>query len=69
METSQETVLVTCIPNGPARIQGKFELQYPNGEKESFDGTLALCRCGQSAMMPRCDGSHKNCVPGHDGTP
>jgi len=68
MEQSNETVEITCFANGPARVQGKFTITLPNGEKMEQDGTLAICRCGQSSKMPMCDGSHKNSIPGHDGT-
>ncbi|MBX2845143.1 MAG: CDGSH iron-sulfur domain-containing protein [Saprospiraceae bacterium] len=64
----EEVVKVTCIQNGPARIQGSFELVMPDGQVVQQEGTLAICRCGQSSKMPLCDGSHKNSIPGHDGT-
>ena len=64
----EEVVKVTCIHNGPARIQGSFELVMPDGQVVQQEGTLAICRCGQSSKMPLCDGSHKNSIPGHDGT-
>ncbi len=59
-------VRVICVNNGPARIEGKFVLVFPDGTEEMIDGRRSICRCGMSALMPICDGSHKNCVPRHD---
>lgn len=62
-------VTITCVNNGPARVSGTFLLILPSGEEQEIDGTIALCRCGVSNLMPLCDGSHKNCIPKHDDKP
>ncbi len=62
----KDKVKVTCVKNGPARIEGQFVLIKPNGEEQEIDGRVSLCRCGMSDIMPLCDGQHKNCVPMHD---
>ena len=47
-------------PNGPFRVTGKITLV--DGEGKPFDlggrEAVSLCRCGQSANKPFCDGSH-----------
>jgi CDGSH-type Zn-finger protein len=54
---------ITVSHNGSIRIEGDFELLDPEGRPFGLAGrtTLSLCRCGQSANKPFCDGSHKVC--------
>jgi CDGSH-type Zn-finger protein len=54
---------ITVNHNGSLRIEGDFELLDPEGRPFGLGGrtTLSLCRCGQSANKPFCDGSHKTC--------
>ena len=52
----------TIIPyqDGPLIVRGDFELRTPDGEPiDPGRGTIALCRCGKSAVKPFCDGTHK----------
>ncbi|UQU68065.1 CDGSH iron-sulfur domain-containing protein [Couchioplanes caeruleus] len=52
----------TIIPyeDGPYLLRGNFTLQTPDGEViEAGRRTVALCRCGKSAIKPFCDGTHK----------
>ena len=51
---------VTCNHNGPIRIEGEFEILDPSGAPFGLAGrtVISLCRCGQSANKPFCDGSH-----------
>ena len=46
--------------NGPLRIEGDFEICDPAGAAFGLAGrtVISLCRCGQSANKPFCDGSH-----------
>ena len=52
-------VKITVNPNGPYRVTGDLELfdkagnPFPKSEKG-----YSLCRCGQSANKPFCDGTH-----------
>jgi hypothetical protein len=52
--------VVTPCPDGPLLVRGDIEivgvdgLPVPNRRR-----TVALCRCGLSALKPFCDGSHK----------
>ncbi|MFF5078110.1 CDGSH iron-sulfur domain-containing protein [Actinoplanes sp. NPDC000266] len=46
--------------DGPLIVRGDFELLTPDGETiDPGRGTIALCRCGRSAVKPFCDGTHK----------
>jgi CDGSH-type Zn-finger protein len=51
---------ITCNNNGPIRIEGEFEILDPGGAPFGLAGrtVISLCRCGQSANKPFCDGSH-----------
>jgi CDGSH-type Zn-finger protein len=51
---------ITCMNNGPIRIEGEFEILDPTGAAFGLGGrtVISLCRCGQSANTPFCDGSH-----------
>lgn len=59
---------VTVMNNGSLRIEGDFELVDQGGKAYGLGGRerIVLCRCGQSANKPFCDGSHKRC--GFDST-
>ena len=51
--------IVAC-PNGPLLVRGDFEIVTPDGVPVPRDReTVALCRCGGSAIKPYCDGTHK----------
>lgn len=50
---------VTMYPDGPLVVRGDFEVRDLDGERLGGDRTVALCRCGRSAVKPFCDGSHK----------
>jgi len=50
---------VTIYPDGPLVVRGDYELREVGGETITAGHTVALCRCGRSAVKPFCDGSHK----------
>lgn len=51
--------LVLC-PDGPILVRGDFDVVTPSGEAVPRQRkTVALCRCGASAIKPYCDGTHK----------
>ncbi|MGH9536034.1 MAG: CDGSH iron-sulfur domain-containing protein [Terriglobales bacterium] len=53
---------ITIRRNGPLRIEGSFLLVDSNGQEIAVDKpVISLCRCGQSANKPFCDGTHKTC--------
>ncbi|UUL77005.1 CDGSH iron-sulfur domain-containing protein [Pseudarthrobacter sp. Fe7] len=51
--------IVVC-PDGPLIVRGEFEIVTPSGDAVPRERkTVALCRCGASAIKPYCDGTHK----------
>jgi CDGSH iron-sulfur domain-containing protein 3 len=57
-------VRIRMRPSGPLVIEGPFTLVDSQGNPFSLvtdKPAIALCRCGQSANRPFCDGSHKAC--------
>jgi CDGSH-type Zn-finger protein len=51
---------ITPYEDGPLIVRGDFDLRTPDGDLiEAGRGTIALCRCGKSAIKPFCDGTHK----------
>jgi CDGSH-type Zn-finger protein len=53
---------VTVLSNGPIRLEGDFSILDPAGTAFGLAGrtAISLCRCGQSANKPFCDGAHRN---------
>ena len=59
-ERPQQPVTIEACPNGPLLVRG--DVQRVDGAGAPLEGrrrTIALCRCGASAIAPYCDGSHK----------
>jgi CDGSH-type Zn-finger protein len=54
------TSTITPYEDGPLIVRGDFEMLTPDGKPiEPGRATVALCRCGKSAVKPFCDGTHK----------
>jgi CDGSH-type Zn-finger protein len=54
------TASITPYEDGPLIVRGDFVLRTPDGQPiDPGRGTIALCRCGRSAIKPFCDGTHK----------
>ncbi len=50
---------ITALDNGPYLVKGPVLLVDAEGnEFRTERATVALCRCGGSAMKPFCDGTH-----------
>lgn len=51
---------ITAMPNGPLLVEGPLQLVDASGNAHdtSERPRVALCRCGQSANKPFCDGTH-----------
>jgi CDGSH-type Zn-finger protein len=51
---------IKILKNGPVifETQEAFSLQV-EGSSQQQDGPIVLCRCGQSANKPFCDGAHR----------
>ena len=55
-----ENTEIKAMENGPLLIPGTVTVTDNDGNVNETEGTMvALCRCGQSANKPFCDGSHK----------
>lgn len=52
-------VRVTLRANGPLRLDGQCEVIHPTAGVIFAGDQTALCRCGQSAKKPFCDGTHR----------
>jgi CDGSH-type Zn-finger protein/uncharacterized Fe-S cluster protein YjdI len=58
-ETAQTACGVTVAVDGPLYARGELKVLAPDGQVLLEDTRMALCRCGQSANKPLCDGSHE----------
>ena len=53
-------VRIRPLKNGPIEVSGPVTLVEADGTAKSApEDPIYLCRCGQSANKPFCDGSHK----------
>lgn len=54
-------VRITISPNGSLKVEGEVPLYDADGNavETRGSGRYFLCRCGQSANKPFCDGTHK----------
>jgi CDGSH-type Zn-finger protein len=51
---------LTIIENGPIILDTDGQVAVSAGDaSEDKPGPLFLCRCGQSATKPFCDGTHR----------
>ena len=56
---SANIMKVEVTPNGPYIIKTQCLIVHSDGREETKTGSVALCRCGQSANKPYCDGNHR----------
>jgi CDGSH-type Zn-finger protein len=54
-----EKVTIKVNDNGSLRVSGDVELVDAEGNVFETKPSFSLCRCGQSAKKPFCDGTHK----------
>ncbi len=54
-----EQLEIKASKNGPYLIAGNFTFNDVEGNTHTVEKIAALCRCGQSANKPFCDGTHK----------
>jgi len=52
-------ISITPIPNGPLVLQGWIEFKAADGSTFVAGEKTKMCRCGQSANKPFCDGTHR----------
>ena len=57
--TSPTSPTIKPKPNGPLHVSGTIALRNSRGELMATEAEFWLCRCGQSANKPFCDGTHK----------
>lgn len=50
---------IAVIPDGPLWVMGGIGVTTSNGEELETRNRVTLCRCGESANKPLCDGAHK----------
>jgi len=55
-----EELTIKVNKGGPYLIRGNVKIIDKDGTETIKEGTVALCRCGESQNKPYCDGSHKN---------
>lgn len=58
-EPAAGPLAITPAPDGPLLLEGEVTLVSGAGRRATRRAKAALCRCGQSANKPYCDGSHK----------
>ena len=52
-------VRIKPLKNGPLEVSGQVVMVDQTGDaKPAGEDPIYLCRCGQSANKPFCDGSH-----------
>jgi hypothetical protein len=56
-----EKTNVIVLEKGPVIIEGNLSITHANGNTESKEGKIAICRCGYSKNKPFCDGAHRDC--------
>jgi len=57
-------VKIRLRDNGPLVVEGPVTLVDADGNQYTIAAdkpAIALCRCGQTANRPFCDGAHKAC--------
>lgn len=57
-------VKIRMRANGPFVVEGPVDLVDSDGNAFSTNPdkpVIALCRCGESANRPFCDGAHNKC--------
>ena len=57
-------VRIRCRANGPLVVEGPVTIVDHEGNAFTISSdkpAIALCRCGQSAQKPFCDGTHRTC--------
>lgn len=58
-QSAAAAVTIEIRENGPLIVTGLKRLVSTEGEEMETRETVALCRCGNSANKPFCDGTHK----------
>jgi CDGSH-type Zn-finger protein len=61
MPPEERQVVIKVRDNGPYKVTGPVVLIDAEGNRFEVpdEGSIVLCRCGQSRDKPFCDSSHK----------
>jgi CDGSH-type Zn-finger protein len=59
-----DKVEITVIPQGPYQVRGARAIRV-KGNTAPAEGDVYLCRCGNSANAPYCDGTHRKGFDDH----
>jgi len=60
VKPDEPTASIVACPDGPILVRGDVTIVDATGEPiPRRRATVALCRCGASAIKPFCDGTHK----------
>jgi CDGSH-type Zn-finger protein len=55
-----DEVVIKVRDNGPYKVTGPVTIVDAEGNRFGLpEGSIALCRCGQSQTKPFCDASHR----------
>jgi len=57
--SDDKNITIEILEDGPFIVKGLTSLKNSKSESLEASETIALCRCGQSANKPFCDGTHK----------
>jgi CDGSH-type Zn-finger protein len=60
---------IAVTPDGPLWVTGGVPIEASSGHRLEVRNRVTLCRCGESANKPLCDGSHKDIGFVHGPTP
>ena len=58
LAASNGPVHIVPLANGPLSVSGALEVVSGTGRTVNRTSGTALCRCGNSANKPYCDGAH-----------
>jgi len=58
-EAVPDKVEIRTIKDGPYFVRGMVDLLDENGDVLRRESRIALCRCGKSKHLPRCDNTHR----------
>lgn len=59
-EEHEGPLIIKLMKNGPALVEGKYQVYSIANQPAQSSKNIALCRCGGSSGKPFCDGTHKD---------
>ena len=52
-------IQVRVMRDGPVVVEGNITIYHTDGREQTVDEFTSFCRCGESRMIPFCDGTHR----------